>query len=201
MRKNPDEIWFGIVGAITPLKGHDIFLDAAERVLPQLPNAIFAIVGNNPYATEAGSLYEQLLRRRVANSSLCDRVKFVGFRNDVPSILSQVDVLVQPNRGPEGLGRSVLEAMACGVPVIAVNKWGPAELIQDGETGLLFPPLDTEQLTAHMFTLGRDGALRKIMGQRGHDWIQQNLVSQELAGKFDRVLASAIASHRQEAAA
>ncbi len=199
--KNPDEIWFGVVGAITPLKGHDIFLDAAERVLSQLPNAIFAIVGNNPYVTEAGFLYEQLLRRRVANSLLCDRVKFVGFRNDVPSILSQVDVLVQPNRGPEGLGRSVMEAMACGVPVIAVNKWGPAELIQDGETGLLFPPLDTEQLAAHMFTLGRDGALRKIMGQRGHDWIQQNLVSQELAGQFDRVLASAIASQRQEAAA
>lgn len=201
LRKNPDEIWFGLVGAITPLKGHDIFLDAAERLLPQLPNAIFAIVGNNPYVTEAGFRYEQLLRCRVANSSLCDRVKFVGFRNDVPSILSQVDVLVQPNRGPEGLGRSVLEAMACGVPVIAVNKWGPAELIEDGETGLLFPPLDREQLAAHMLALGRDGALRKTMGQRGHDWIQQNLVSHELAGKFDRVLASAIASQRQGAPA
>jgi glycosyltransferase involved in cell wall biosynthesis len=91
--------------------------------------------------------------------------------------------------------------MACGVPVIAVNKWGPAELIQDGETGLLFPPLDTKQLTAHMLTLGRDGSLRKTMGKRGHDWIQQNLVSQVLAGKFDRVLASAIASQRQEAIA
>jgi len=99
------------------------------------------------------------------------------------------------------LGRSVLEAMACGVPVITVNKWGPAELIQDGGTGLLFPPLDTEQLAAHMLALGRDGALRKTMGQRGHDWIQQNLVSQELAGKFDRVLASAIASQRHGAAA
>ena len=133
LRKQPDEIWFGIVGAITPLKGHDIFLDAAESVLLKLPNAIFAIVGNNPYVTESGHRYEEDLRQRVLNSPLRDRVKFVGFRNDVPGILSQVDVLVQPNRGPEGLGRSVLEAMACGVPVIAVNRWGPAELIQDGE--------------------------------------------------------------------
>jgi glycosyltransferase involved in cell wall biosynthesis len=199
--KKPDEIWYGIVGAITPLKGHDIFLDAAESVLHELPNAIFAIVGNNPYVTEVGLLYEERLRHRVRNSALRDRVKFVGFRNDVPGILSQLDVLVQPNRGPEGLGRSVLEAMACGVPVIAVNKWGPAELIQDGETGLLFPPLDTGQLAAHMLTLGRDESLRRVMGKRGHDWIQQNLVSQELAGKFDRVLAAAIASQRQEAAA
>jgi glycosyltransferase involved in cell wall biosynthesis len=128
-------------------------------------------------------------------------VKFVGFRNDVPSILSHLDVLVQPNRGPEGLGRSVLEAMACSVPVIAVNKWGPAELIQDGQSGLLFPPLDTRQLAAHMLTLGRDGSLRKTMGKRGHEWIQQNLVSQELAGQFDRILVNAIASQQQKATA
>ncbi len=199
--KQPDEIWYGIVGAITPLKGHDVFLDAAERVLPQLPKAMFLIVGNNPYATEAGLEYEERLRRRVASSALRDRVKFVGFRGDMPSVCSQLDVLVQPNRGPEGLGRSVLEAMACSVPAIAVNKWGPAELIQDGETGLLFPPLDTGQLTAHMLMLGRNGSLRKTMGKRGHDWIRQNLVEKELAGKFDRILASAIASQQHGAAA
>ena len=199
LRKQPDEIWYGIVGAITPLKGHDIFLDAAESVFHELPNAIFAIVGNNPYVTEAGALYEEGLRHRVRNSALRDRVKFVGFRNDVPSILSHLDVLVQPNRGPEGLGRSVLEAMACSVPVIAVNNWGPAELIQDGQSGLLFPPLDTRQLAAHMLTLGRDGSLRKTMGKRGHEWIQQNLVSQELAGQFDRILVNAIASQQQKA--
>jgi glycosyltransferase involved in cell wall biosynthesis len=197
--KQPDEVWFGIVGAITPLKGHDIFLDAAENVLRELPNAIFSIVGNNPYVTESGLRYEERLRQRAQSSLLRDRVKFVGFRNDVPGVLSQLDVLVQPNRGPEGLGRSVLEAMACSVPVIAVNKWGPAELIQDGQTGLLFAPLDTEQLASHMLRLGRDESLRKTMGQRGHNWIQHNLVSRELAGKFDRVLASAIASKTAKA--
>jgi glycosyltransferase involved in cell wall biosynthesis len=199
LRKEADEIWFGIVGPITPLKGHDIFLDAAESVLRQLPNAIFAIVGSNPYVTEAGSFYEEHLRQRVTNSALRDRVKFVGFRNDVPNVLSQLDILVQPNRGPEGLGRSVLEAMACGVPIIAVNKWGPAELVRDGHSGLLFTPLNTGQLAAHMLTLGRDGSLRKTMGKRGHIWIQQNLVSKDLAGNFDRILANAISSRRQEA--
>ena len=59
MGKGTDEIWYGIVGAITPLKGQDIFLDAAERVLAELPNAKFAIVGNNPYVTEAGLDYEE----------------------------------------------------------------------------------------------------------------------------------------------
>jgi glycosyltransferase involved in cell wall biosynthesis len=196
IHKKPEEVLFGIIGAITPLKGQDIFLDAAESVLQHLPHANFAIVGNNPYFTEKDSLYEDRLRYRVANSELRDRVSFVGFRNDVPNILSQLDILVQSNRGPEGLGRSVLEAMACGVPVIAVNKWGPAEVIQDGRTGLLFPPLDTEQLTAHMLKLGSDRSLRKTMGKGGHEWIQQNLVSKELATKFDLILANAIASQR-----
>jgi len=201
LRKQPDEIWYGIVGAITPLKGHDVFLDAAEGVLADLPNAVFVIVGSNPYVTEAGLEYEGRLRRRVASSLLRDRVKFVGFRGDMPSICSQLDVLVQPNRGPEGLGRSVLEAMACSVPVIAVNKWGPAELIDDGRSGLLFTPLDTEQLTAHMLTLGRSGSLRRIMGNRGHDWVQRNLVATELAEKFDRILAGAIGCRPEEVAA
>ncbi len=102
--------------------------------------------------------------RGCQNSLLRDRVKFVGFRNDVPGILSQLDILVQSNRGPEGLGRSVLEAMACGVPVIAVNKWGPAELIQNGQTGLLFAPLDTKQLASHMLRLGRGRVLAEDHG-------------------------------------
>lgn len=194
LRKGRDEIWFGMVGAITPLKGHDIFLETAERVLRQLPQAVFLIVGSNPYVTEAGLQYEDLLRRRVGSSSLLGRVKFVGFRDDVPSVLSQLDVLVQPNRGPEGLGRSVLEAMACGVPVIAVDKWGPAELVEHGRSGLLFPPRDAEKLASHMLTLARNEALRKAMGQHGHDWIRKNLISKKLAGQFEGILACAIAS-------
>jgi phosphatidylinositol alpha 1,6-mannosyltransferase len=95
----------------------------------------------------------------------------------------------------------VLEAMACGVPVIAVNKWGPAELIEDSRGGLLFPPLDTEQLREHMLTLGESASLRRIMGKRGHDWIQRNLVATELAGKLDRILADSMGCQHQEVAA
>jgi glycosyltransferase involved in cell wall biosynthesis len=200
LRKHPDELWYGMVGAITPLKGHDVFLDAAEKVLAQLPQAKFVIAGNNPYLTETGLEYEERLRYRVASSLLRTRVKFVGFRGDMPGVFSQLDVLVQSNRGPEGLGRSVLEAMACGVPVIAVNKWGPAELIGDSRSGLLFTPMDTAQLTAHMLTLGESESMRKTMGNRGHDWIQRNLIAAELAKKFDSFLAGAIGSQKELAA-
>ena len=198
--KGADEVWFGIVGAITPLKGHDVFLEAAERVAKQVPNAVFVIVGNNSYFTEAGHGYEQMLRRRWS-ASLGHRVRFLGFRGDVPAVMSQMDVLVQPNRGPEGLGRSVLEAMACAVPVIAVDKWGPAELVQHGETGLLFPPLNIAELADHMVMLAKDKPLRAFMGKLGHEWIHRNIVARQLAGQFDHVLTSVIASQLQEAVA
>lgn len=200
LRKAPGEVWFGMVGPITPLKGHDVFLEAAEKVVEQLPNAVFVIVGNNSYYTEAGHGYQELLQRRSAKL-LGDRVKFLGFRNDVPAVLSQLDVLVQANRGPEGLGRSVLEALACGVPVIAVDKWGPRELVRHGETGLLFTPLDAEGLAQHMVTLGRDESLRRFMGKLGHSWMQENFVARKLAGEVDQLLAGVIASQLQEAVA
>jgi glycosyltransferase involved in cell wall biosynthesis len=199
--KKPGEVWYGMVGAITPLKGHDIFLDAAEKVLGGLPNAVFVIVGDNPYATEASLNYQRALEHKVESSSLRGRVRFLGFREDVPGILSLLDVLVQPNRGPEGLGRSVLEALACGVPVVAVNQWGPAELICDGHTGLLFPPLDIEMLAARMIELGRDGSLRKSMGNHGRGWIQENLVPEDLAKQFAGILTSTIRPRLQEAMA
>ncbi len=99
LRKAPGEVWFGMVGPVTPLKGHDIFLEAAEKVAEQLPNAVFVIAGNNSYFTEAGHGYQELLQRQSARL-LDDRVKFLGFRSDVPAVLSQLDVLVQANRGP-----------------------------------------------------------------------------------------------------
>ena len=198
LSKGPEEVWFGVVGAITPLKGHDVFLKAAEKVLKRLPKSVFVIAGTNPYITESGMDYEGQLQRRSAET-LGDRVRFLGFRSDVPALLAQLDVLVQPNRGPEGLGRSLLEAMACARPVIAVDKWGPAELVQHGETGLLFPPLDSDQLAAHMFTLAKDEPLRRYMGEHGHDWIHRNLVARKLAGQLDSVLSSVIASQLQEA--
>ena len=200
LRKAPGDVWFGIVGPITPLKGHDVFLAAAEKVLGELPNAVFVIVGNNNYSTQGGHGYQEMLQQK-SGKVLGERVKFLGFRHDVPAVLSQLDVLVQSNRGPEGLGRSLLEAMACGVPVIAVDRWGPAELVQHGETGLLFAPLDADALARHMLTLGRDESLRQFMGKLGHSWMQENFVARKLAGDVNQVLAGVIASQLQEALA
>jgi glycosyltransferase involved in cell wall biosynthesis len=192
--KSPADVWFGMIGAITPLKGIDIFLDAAEKVAVHVPGAFFLIVGMNPYSTQAGSSYERQVRKRIESSPLRDRVKLLGFRKDVPNVLAALDVLVQSNRGPEGLGRSVLEAMACGIAVVGVNRWGPAEVIQDGITGLLFPHLDSAALADCMIALGRDANLRANLGRRAHQWIEENLAPQNLARQFESIVAESVDS-------
>jgi glycosyltransferase involved in cell wall biosynthesis len=195
--KTPGEIWYGVVGAITPLKGQDLFLRACREVGQALPEARFLIVGGNFYRTEARMQYGADLHRQVRESGLQDRVHFLGHRSDMPRVLSTLDVLVQPNRGPEGLGRSVLEAMACAVPVIAVDRWGPAELIQDGETGLLAPWMDVAALAERMIRLGRDAKLRARLGGNGRNWVLQNLVPEALVARFREIIDSHMTSRRQ----
>jgi len=198
--KDPASVCFGIVGAITPLKGIDIFLDAAERVAAQVSGALFLIVGMNPYSTQVKSPYESQIRKKIESSSLRGRVQLLGFRKDIPNVMASLEVLVQSNRGPEGLGRSVLEAMACGVAVIGVNRWGPAEVIQDGITGLLFPHLDSAALADRMVALAKDANLRSTLGRNARRWMEENLAPQKLACQFEAVVAECIQSKAAGAA-
>ena len=180
----PGEIWFGVIGALTPLKGQDVFLAAAARVVSELPGARFLIVGGNPYATETGATFEAQLRRQVVAAGLADHVRFLGPRDDVPAIVANLDVLVQPNRGPEGLGRSVLEAMACGVPVIAPDRWGLRDIVFDGQTGRVWRSENVAELAAHMTALGRDPALCQRLGATGRAWVTAHVGRAQVARQF-----------------
>jgi phosphatidylinositol alpha-mannosyltransferase len=187
--KKDGEVWFGIIGAVTPLKGQDIFLAAARKVVASIPGARFLVVGSNFYKTEVDSAYVKRLRDFVTSTTLEGRVRFLGHRRDVARLLSVVDIAVQSNRGPEGLGRSVLEAMACAVPVIAVDRWGPAELIRHGETGMLFAHMDVEDLARRMVHLAEDAELRQHIGANARVWVQQHLDGNKIAKAYAAALA------------
>jgi glycosyltransferase involved in cell wall biosynthesis len=191
--KPTGEIWFGMIGALTPLKGQDLFLDAAEAVARAIPEARFVLAGANFYKTE-GAGFERQLRDRAGSDALCGRVLFLGARNDIPAILSALDVLVQPNRGPEGLGRSVLEAMACGVPVVAVDRWGPAELIRHGQTGLLSRWMDVEHLAENMKLLALRPDLRSEIGANARAWMAASFAPTTLADRFVSALERTISN-------
>ena len=184
LMKQPGELWFGVVGALTALKGQDLFLRAAARVAPHLPHARFVIVGSNFYKTEAASGFEDELRRLADEPPLAGRVMFLGHRDDVAAVLRHIDILVQPNRGPEALGRSVLEAMACSIPVIVANKWGPAEVVTDGQTGVLTPVLDVPALATKMLDLARDPARRVALGTAAARWVREALEPDRIVAEF-----------------
>jgi len=190
--KKPGEVWFGNVGAITPLKGQDLFLRAAEIVSRQLPQARFFVVGSALYKTQSSADFDRMLRRQAESCGLKDKVEFLGFRSDLPAILSNLDVLVQSNRGPEGLGRSVIEAMASAIPSVVVDRWGPAELIVDGNTGFSFAAGDVEGMASRMLLLGTNPWLRTKLGCNARTWVEQNLASERVVSQartfFDQLL-------------
>jgi len=194
LRKEDGTVWFGVVGALTPVKGQDVFLDAAARVAAVAPQARFLLIGSAPYASEAGLGFERSLRERADGLGLGTRVAFLGERADAARIIAGLDVLVQPNRGPEGLGRAVLEAMACAVPVVTVDRWGPAEIVRDGATGLLVPPGDVTALADAMTRLADDPALRERLGAAGRGWATTHLDSDRIVGGFVDALRPLLAS-------
>ncbi len=123
----------GFVGRCEWLKGPDQFIRAAESVSQVLPEAHFAVVGEGPMDAE--------LRTLVAKMGLQGRMHLTGVRTDTANIYPAFSVLAQTSRS-EGLPLVLLEAMACGLPVIAMGVGGIVEVVQAGISGLLAAPGD-----------------------------------------------------------
>jgi glycosyltransferase involved in cell wall biosynthesis len=151
---------FGIVGRIAPWKGQDLFVRAFAAAFPSGAERA-VIVGAPLFGEEA---CERDLRRLIARLGLAERVELRGFREDVWSELARIDVLVHASVIPEPFGQVVLEGMAAGLPVIAPDEGGPAEVIADGETGRLFAARSVDALAAEMRTLGADPQARERLG-------------------------------------
>ena len=156
-----------MVGRLSPWKGQDVFIAAAEIVLRQFPDTEFILAGAALFGEEE---YDRSLRRRVELLGLSNQVRFLGHRDDVWSIYAELDVAVHASTLPEPWGNVVLEAMASGAAIVAAAAGGPAELISDGETGLLVPPGDPVLLAeAIAFLLAHPEKRASIAaaGQRG----------------------------------
>ncbi len=149
----------GIVGRVAPVKG--IATALAALALPEAPrDLILHVVGDGPERPS--------LEREAARLGLADRVLFHGFRRDARDWLAHLDALLMPSRH-EGLPLALLEAMALGTPVVASRVGGLAEVLRDGETGLLVPPGDPAALLAAWRRLAADPALARRIGDAARD--------------------------------
>jgi glycosyltransferase involved in cell wall biosynthesis len=145
------------------MKNHLLFVESAGLVDPALP-VEFRIVGHG--TADSRDPYLAALVSRVRALGLQDRFRFAPF-NPVPArVLEELDILVHPTEY-ESFGRVAVEAMAAGVPVVAVRGGGVAETVDDGTTGLLVPPQDPEAMARALERLIRDAGLRAAMGVAG----------------------------------
>ena len=141
-----ENVTIGCFGRIRHQKGTDVFVDAMLAVLPRHAGVTALVMGR---AAHKHGPFLQELREKVAQAGLRDRILFLPEVpvEEMPHWYQALDLLVAPQRW-EGFGLTPLEAMACGVPVIATTVGAFDELVVEGKTGRLIPPGDVERMRA-----------------------------------------------------
>ncbi len=146
------------IGNIRRVKGHDVFVRAAALVHAKLPDVRFYVAGDvlePPFFEELQSL--------VISLGLQDTFHFLGGVSNLPLQLNAADVFVLPSRS-EGFSNSLIEAMACGLPVIATQVGGNAEAVEQDKTGIIVASEDYVALAAAMFSLLLSPEKRRLLG-------------------------------------
>lgn len=154
----PDGPVIGAVARLVPVKGLHHLIDAAPIVLRHCPRARFLLVG--------GGEMRPALEARARARGLQAHILFTGFREDVASVMAGTDLVVLPSIN-EGMGRVLVMAMALGKPIVASRVGGVAELLGEGEAGILVPPGDPAALAEAISTLLRDSQRARTLGDAG----------------------------------
>jgi glycosyltransferase involved in cell wall biosynthesis len=180
----------GVFSRLAPWKGQHVLLEA----LATLPGVGCIIVGDALFGEQA---YAAELKQLVLERGLADRVRFLGHRSDVPKLMKAVDVMVHPSIDPEPFGRTLVEAMLAGVPVIATNAGAAPDILEGGRAGALVPPNDHQALASAIASvLARPQALASQLEYASHRAHAQYGVAQMLdaiGGVIRRLQAGAAA--------
>lgn len=157
----PGERLVGTVGRITSWKGQDDFLRAAALVAERHSEARFLVVGDcvsSHAELAADEAYRDRLHALAEELGIADRVRFTGYREDVPAVMNGLDIFVLPSHD-EPFGLVVLEAMAAARPIVATSAGGVPEIVRDGSDALLVPPRDPGAMGEAICRLLDDDAL------------------------------------------
>jgi glycosyltransferase involved in cell wall biosynthesis len=176
----------GNVAALVPHKGQRYLIDAAHRVVRDVPDARFVILGE-------GELREHL-EKQVHEHHLEKHVLLPGFRTDVLGCIKGFDLFVMSSV-TEGLGTSLLDAMACGRAIVATTAGGIPEIVEDGVNGLLAPPRDAAALAEAIVRALKNEPLRKRMGDAGLARVQERFTVERMVEQTAAVYARVAGTH------
>lgn len=178
LRIFPDQQIVGVIGSLYPVKGHTYLLQAIPSILKTHRNAVFVFAGRGELEAE--------LTRQACDLRIQDHVRILGFRNDVANLLGIVDVFVLPSLS-EGLSVAILEAMVAEKPVVASHVGGNPELVVDGETGYLVPPMNPSALSTSIVALLGDEGLRVKMGEAGRKRVTKLFSLSAMVQQYERL--------------
>ncbi|MDZ7372498.1 MAG: glycosyltransferase family 4 protein [candidate division KSB1 bacterium] len=170
----PEEAWIaGVAARLREEKGVHFFVQAAHRLHQELPQMHFVVAGDGPQR-------EDLLAQARALGLDSGTLQFLGHVDEIPSLLTALDAVVVPSIR-EGFGLSVVEAMACGKPVVATAVGGIPEAVGSPENAILVPPADPEALAKGIRRLYEDPQLAAELGEKGRRNAQRFSIQQSAA--------------------
>jgi glycosyltransferase involved in cell wall biosynthesis len=176
-----------ICGRVHETKGVGVYLRAVAALAGAFPEVHHLIIGDGPPA------YVRTLRNEVHRLGLERRVHFLGHRRDVAALLSGVDILVSASIH-ESFGRTLIEAMARGKPVIATRSGGPEEIVVDGESGFLVDVGDAAAIAERMSRLLANHGLAAAMASAARRRVEESFALQATVAQTAKVLSEALAA-------
>jgi len=185
----PQTLRVALVATYARWKGQDVFLKAAARVFKEYPDmaARFFIVGGPIYQTQGSQFTLEELQGMARDLHIEPHVGFVPFQQDIAQVYRSLDIFVHASKQPEPFGRTIVEAMACGKPVVVAKAGGAAELFTHGVDAMGAPPGDPEALAQVLITLLRDADLRATLSRNARHSATTKFARARLAPETVRV--------------
>lgn len=185
--KHESDPLIGMVSRLFPGKGHQYLIQAMSAVASAFPSARLRIIGTGPVLDEMKTLSQSL---RMENT-----IEFTGFVEDLNAQMQELDVFVLPSL-TEGFPLSVMEAMACGLPVVATPVGGIPEMIEQEVNGLLVPPCNVEELAGAIIQILSDPRKARRMGKRGRQKVFEQYSPQQYMNQFDALYQNLLADKK-----
>jgi glycosyltransferase involved in cell wall biosynthesis len=183
-----DALLVGTVGKLVPLKGQRDMVLAAAEVIKEVPDVRFVIVGQD---STVDKRFRRELRRLADVMGIADRILWLDWADDLPSLFAALDLYVSPSHS-ESFGIATLEAMATGLPVVATKTDGSTELLQRGE--LLVPFGDPVRLAERIKEMLNNEEVRRSVGselkKRAHDNYSLDRTVDRLENLYSEILKS-----------
>jgi glycosyltransferase involved in cell wall biosynthesis len=177
-----------LIGAIIPRKGQMLLAQAAAHISLRIPNATFLFIGDGEadYITKIKVFSE--------SKGIQKQIRFLGWRSDIPRILAGANLLVVA-ADEEPFGRTVIEAMAAGTPVVSTRCGGPEEIVIDKHTGLLVPRGDVDALAkaVEYVLVNPDDAAK--MSAAGQERVHQNFTLDNCTHAIQTIISDVVRDH------